>query len=280
MSRSVFIRTSLLTVLASGHAVLAEGGFFYAIEPDNGADRVYRIDVDEDFQPTVTPIGDEGSLGYPQVRGIVWDSDGERLLGFDTQFDVWLEIDTTTGAATVLGTFSRAPFDLTYNPNDGMVYGLEGNSLWRIDPNTGEATLAVSSIATIGLAHVLDTTGGLDGLFTARASGLTLVAEPDFELIDFGGNVQGRRAMMWDPSTDTLYNYSGGATHDWYVVNQVTGSEVLVAHWDLDITVLAITFVQTEPQPLTCDRMDSDDDGDIDLIDFAAFQACFNGPLE
>ncbi len=32
------------------------------------------------------------------------------------------------------------------------------------------------------------------------------------------------------------------------------------------------------PNPKTCACFDNDDDGDVDLVDFAAFSACFNGP--
>ena len=63
-------------------------------------------------------------------------------------------------------------------------------------------------------------------------------------------------------------------------MNQTTGNETLAANWELDLRLVAITFVPQAPSEPTYAKMDADDDGDIDLTDFAAFQNCLSGPVE
>lgn len=271
---------AILAILPLGQA--GTTGFFYALDMPDQADRLYRIDIDEDYAPTVTPIGPPGTLGYPAVEGIVW-ADG-RLLGFDTLLDVWLQIDTHTGIAYPLsenGAFVRRPFDMTYNPDDGKVYGMAGNNVKIIDPGTGEIERTVLDIPAYGITYVKDTVGGLGGLFTLRHEGLLLLLLPDFEWILLGGNVEPCHTLEWDPINDALLSYDRSGL---YLVHQVTGDATLLHLWeqdDLGITINALTFVPAGAPTLpTCGPMDSDHDGDIDLVDYAVYQRCFTGEQE
>ena len=98
--------------------------------------------------------------------------------------------------------------------------------IYRINQENGDFEVVIDnglSVVTRGIAHTLNTTGGLDGLFVAE-TGLKLFTEPGWSLVSFGGNVQNRWALMWDEATDTLMNYDAGQ-QKLYTVNQVTGDE-------------------------------------------------------
>ena len=70
------ILRTLVVVLGLWATVQAEPGFFYALDHPDGDDRLYRIDVDANWDATVTAIGPPGALGYPEVTGLIWDQGG------------------------------------------------------------------------------------------------------------------------------------------------------------------------------------------------------------
>ncbi len=269
-----------LVLLAVAMVAVEPNGFFYALDRPDRADRLYRIDWDG----TVTPIGEEGALGFPGVVGLAWDRNEHKLYGYDSTLDVWLIINTSTGRAEELGAFSLVFRDMTFNANDGLIYAITQNEIVFVEPSTGEATLLKNISGIAGITHVLVTTGGFDGLFFVSSSGLTLLVEPTWNSIWLAGNVRGSEALIWNPLTDELYSF---VEPSFYLVNQVTGNQELMLTWDFGpgpspiSNIQALTFVPSDNPPLPeCVLVDSDGDDDIDLTDFADFQNCFTGPFE
>lgn len=274
-----------LILRASAYAIGGEPSHrvFYALGPTGGEDRLYRIDLDENAESTLTPIGAPGALGFPTVVAIAWDYEGERLYGFDRLFKNVIEIDPVTGIGAGLSTTDLTQVkDITFNPNDYLLYVTNGGAVYSIEPGTGQTTQVIGGSTGEGLAHARDTVGGLDGLFTnlPGVPGLWFYPDPDFmQQFSLGGNIVNVNAMTWDPVSDTLYhvNSAGNAL---YTVNQVTGNVTLLADWaNLGILVIGLTVV---PGPIdeSCTLMDTDRDGDIDLADYREWQNCFTGPAD
>ncbi|MBI4717158.1 MAG: hypothetical protein HY763_05080 [Planctomycetes bacterium] len=268
---------SLISAFTSLGGASPTDSFFYVLEPPDRKDRVYRID----WNGTVTPIGAEGALGWSSVRQLVWDWEHGRLYGFDDQFDVWLEINPTSGAGTALGAFTIEPTFLTYSPDDDMVYASNQFSIHRIDPRTGSHS-QIANFSSFGLAYIRATTGGLTGLATLEYTGLTIVRLPDLMPFRIGGGLVYPTALFWDPSNDILYQFNASDNNTFYTINQVTGARTTTGSWNFGfnpLTVSSIAFVPAGGEPtLDCRPFDTDGDDDLDLADWAIMQDCFGGP--
>lgn len=267
------------TVIVIMLAVVGVGetppGFFYAVHGPNLTDQLFRIEWDG----TETAIGREGALGFPNVAGLVWDWEHNELYGFDTLLDVWLHINTESGVATSLGPFDISLTDMTYSPFDGMVYGIYQGSIYAINQFDGSYELALqasSNFKTIAVGT--DLSGGISG-FVTTSSGLYVINWPDFDVIYFGGSAPQRKHLFWHPSTLQLINFQFGGTNRMFDVNLVSGNETeLLAEWNPTSLIYWVTFVPNQPPPAqACTVMDVDDDGDVDLLDYADWQNCFTG---
>ena len=259
-------------------------GFFYAVQPPQGSDRLFRIEWDG----TLTPIGEPGAFGFPSVEAIVWDQENEKLYGHETTFNILVEIDTQTSEATEVGPLDIPGGDLrhwSFNVNDGLLYALVNGQLYAIDSASGSWNLVrdLRGSADQGLTHTLDAIRGLDGFYSVGAGGgLFLVTEPDWATISLGGTVRssGFDQLFWDASTDTLWHVKNARPIQFYNVNQVTGDEELSIELPkLPFSpVFSLAFVSSESERPDCSSMDTDDDGDIDLDDYTVFSECFTGP--
>ncbi|MCH8991012.1 MAG: hypothetical protein IIA44_04585, partial [Acidobacteria bacterium] len=108
-------------VLSLAGPAFGEEGFFYAIEPVQGFDRLWRIDLDG----TTAPIGE--NTGFPSIDLLMWDHDQKRLYAHDSEFGAIIEIDPETGKGESIGKPSKelpAPLDATYA--NGLIYILDG----------------------------------------------------------------------------------------------------------------------------------------------------------
>lgn len=289
MKRTIAILVGVMTCITSygGESALAieRSGYFYVVEGPLELDRLYRVD----FDGTVTPIGREGQLAYPAVDNLIWNWGEKRLFGLDRTLRVWLEINPSTGRATSIG-----PLDviidgaITYNSIDGNIYmhtsGTDGFGVYSIDTDTAMSSFEFSLSGGGDLAHIVDTTGGITG-FATTGDGLTLYNEPDYQRFIIGGDGGRRRVLMWNPKDDELYSTrkitNSTGVHNLYLINQVTGNETLLVSWELPISIYSITFVPDYSINIPiCTNMDNDNDGDIDLMDYADFQNCMSGSKE
>lgn len=255
-----------------------DGGFFLAVEAPNGSGALLRIDLDG----TVERIGSEGELGFPKIAQIVWDSDKERVLGYDSLLDVWLEIDPSTGRARALGelgAFTRETLDMTYNTNDGLIYALSG-TVFQIVPDTGDVIPAVDISTSGGIAYTMNGLGGLSGYWSVNGTGLDFYTETNWtrtNVAGAGGSAVALRSLVSYPGTKTLYMLAAGNLI--FVINTVTTNRSLMLDLgDLGTNLNSMVFVPGTPAGRSCSVTDTDNDGDIDLFDFSAYQECFTGP--
>ncbi len=104
---------------------------------------LYRLDL---TNAALTVVGDTGYFLYT----IAFDGDGTLYgsVGVGTGRGSLVRINPTTGTSSVVGTpgvFGGLAVD-----TDGTLYGAAGSGLYRIDKNTGQATL----IGTVGISAI------------------------------------------------------------------------------------------------------------------------------
>ncbi len=283
-----------------------ENSYFYAVDipPLPEHPRLYRIQVDDAYQvESATEI--EGHP-WPFIHGVVWDYEGERLFGFDGISNLWFQIDVEQGFAWGVGPgeFHTIFRGMTYNSDDGKAYGATYDDGYiAVDPSRGVglhvALYAPSETVLHGLVFIEDVPNVPDDPAPQTHSGLVTISENSngrkvlmyierhllhegwgsaslteyndslLPLAHFGSDT----TLMWNPASRMLLGYVG-SQDDLYTIDLVSGNATLVAHWDLPFDIDGITIVPVEG---SCQYVDSDNDGDIDLLDFSAFQLCFNG---
>lgn len=118
---------------------------------------LYRLDL---TNATLTAVGDTGYLLYT----IAFDGDGTLYgsVGVGSGRGSLVRINPTTGTSTVIGTpgvFGGLAVD-----TDGTLYGAAGSGLYRIDKNTGQATLigavGISAINNLAFLRAPSSPGG------------------------------------------------------------------------------------------------------------------------
>ena len=163
---------------AIGALAFADSGVLYGISLTEAA-QLYQIHVTSGAASAIGPLG----IGFIFEGGLTFDAAG-RLIGVDQGDDAratTFEIDTATGAATIIGPPGGQARDINGLTRDGaVVYGIDrpSNSLGRLDVATG-------SYAQIGLTGA--TIGDTGGLAFDQATGAlyaTFAADGGFYRID------------------------------------------------------------------------------------------------
>jgi uncharacterized protein YjiK len=186
-----------------------------------------------------TIIGPMG-LGFDlDLSGMDFLADG-TLLAYDTQGSLLpsrlLSIDTTSGAATVIGSTgspSSSPDfgGLAVDPDTDLVYLSNGTHLFGVDPTTGAASLIGPHGTTAPLS-------GLSFRETSCMLGLEITQTSDGFLWDIdpvtgaGSNPRplgsnGFGALAQSP-TGELYAIRFLATADFYQIDPITGATTLI----------------------------------------------------
>ncbi len=275
---------ALALMVAAGTVSAGEPkGYFYAIETTGASDRLYRIDWDGE----VTPIGPIGGLGFPTIRDIVWDSNNEKLYGYDDGLYLWLRIDTVSGQATALGDLEFPTQKQTFNPLDGLIYAPQYDEIFMIDPSSGaivDDPLVGAKLPQMPRSMEFGywTASRFPGFYYITNAGqFWFVRFADWSWFGIGSNFQARTQLIWDRNTSKLYQFRAGSVNDFYEINQITGTEEETpsVDWEIrDLDIRRIAFVPEEVASLQCVLLDDDGDGDIDLFDFANVQNCFGAP--
>ena len=65
---------------------------------------------------------------------------GSALFDADAGQSELLDIETNTGAETILGTVNMVPTALAYDPNSDVIYVCDGDSLYSVNNATGATT--------------------------------------------------------------------------------------------------------------------------------------------
>jgi hypothetical protein len=278
MNVQLMIMFSLFTSVAMAGATLPSG-FLYTITLQSGQDHLYRLDWDG----TCTDIG---PMGFPNVSGLAWDHVNNRLYGWDSQFDVWLEINHETGEAIALGQFGEFtinPTDVDYSEHVQQFVAIVDSAIHTVDPDTGVwSRIEDAAPATGGaksIAYAPSTQWGA-GYFVSGDGGndLRFYRASDWEDFFLSDTPSLGLAIVWDRSASRLIgiNNQRWTEYDW-VTGQPISDPFEFDRCDGFVT-MRYTHIPAQPSSANCWYMDSDGDGDIDLIDFAAFQLCMGSP--
>lgn len=202
---STLVGTPAATSLFAGDFMGSDFSTLYAVSYDNN--NLYAIDtatgVATVIGATTPPTGTFGGLaGGPGV-----------MYGITTECNVastLVELDVTTGATTTIGTLPNATclIDLTYVPDDGMLYGVDlvSNSLHRIDPATGMDTIVGDLGADPNYAQGMDYDEENNVLYWAA---YTTVAE--LRIIDITTGASAPVGAFTQGEVDSFAIAAGGA---------------------------------------------------------------------
>lgn len=255
-------------------------GTFFALPFPNGFETLWRINS----EGYVDHVGERGDLATPRPWNLVYDWTHERLYATDVLTRTWVRINPLTGRGTTLGpTGSYFPSQIAFCEQDGFVYGTTGeNQLAKIDPNNGHTTVIADGLSFQSVVCVEGFLGEYDGLIVNEGGTLVNYTLPDLERIVIGGQFRrGTSMMLWDPVNKTLFGFDRD-NNSIAQFDPSTGTDEFVftvQQWFPSPNVIVFASGDVFPWT-TCQRTDSDIDGDIDLRDFGNYQNCWTGPHE
>ena len=199
------------------------------------------IETFDALNPSVTNVVSP-SDGTPYVGGAFVDGDFSKMFAIAGNFganpDNFYSIDTTTGAATLIGSatnnLGEGYTGLSWDPTSGNLYAASAtcgsaSHLWTIDPNTGAST-AVAEIQGVAcaIAIAIDSAGDMYAIDIVNDT-LYAVNKADGSASAIGSigfNANYAQDMAFDLSTNTLY-YAGfdasAFTDQIYTVDLTTG---------------------------------------------------------
>jgi hypothetical protein len=134
--------------IALGLAGVGEEGL---LGLDPALDALVRVNVDTGLATVIGPLGYifEGSA-------MAWSDPLQQPYAVEGANDYLYAIDPTTGAATPLHPLSPGVTEpgLAVHPNDDALYVCDGNTLFTVDPSTGQMT-ASGPLALVGACRTL-----------------------------------------------------------------------------------------------------------------------------
>jgi hypothetical protein len=166
--------TSSIGLLCGVPTAVAQDVVFYAASKGErqafGESTLYTINPATAVATPVGPIEDDGEIGFENVSGMAFLSDGRLVASASNDADennrtaILIEIDPSTGLSSLIGTIGRqnvpdscgrAP-DLTYDPTTSTLYATadkcfetSDQATLSIDPDTGAGTI-LSNVAYAG----------------------------------------------------------------------------------------------------------------------------------
>lgn len=161
MQANIMAKAGLLIAALVSASPLWAQPYGYAVNsdglnvPDAEIDNLYRINLATGEAERIGPTG------FMDIEGLSFSSSG-KLMGADDESNTLLEIDTFSGTARAVGGFNgnlRLPanqvldFGLSFTCDALYASSDNLNTLYRINPDSGEATLVGSTVIPItGLA--------------------------------------------------------------------------------------------------------------------------------
>lgn len=220
----------LAAALAAGTSATWAGPIGYATWDVSGTDKLVRFDLASGTGTVLGAIRTAGGTGYTDVDGLAFDAAG-RLWAVDDASNTLMRLDTTTGAATVVGTMGSnlgIDFGLAFG-SGGTLYMSASNKLYTVNTTTAAATLVGSFSGGISVRSL----GAYGGTLFGWSSVDTLVAINPLTAAtttrgSFGFVTGGRDGMDADPATGTLWGL-GDAEARTYTINAATGAASIVA---------------------------------------------------
>ena len=265
MKRNILIGLAIGSIASVASAGVG-GPTIYAINNlgDGGITDNTLVMFDATNPAGYTTIGGTGVSGAG-FTGLDFNGVGGDLFayaGYGTGITPGLyQIDLTTGAASIVGSLSgQALQDLAYNPVDGMMYGIEGTSLYTVNTTTGAVTLSStfsglpSNALPVGLA--IDSNGTFfvhdlasDAIYSGDGTNMTsmysLPVDTNFSqgmTIDWSRDDQGYHSAIGQLPAFYSHLYTFGADGSGYdfVGNFGTGDGVFPTFEGGDLAIMAV----------------------------------------
>ncbi len=190
-------------------------------------------------------IADQSTLNF--VSGGTW-ANGIWYGNVYTD-NTFISIDPSTGVRTVIGSMGVGMEGISYNLSDGIMYGVNGVSLYTINMLTGLATQVGSSntgigmvnlaINAAGIAYAIDLTNDVLGTVNLTTGLFTPIGS-----IGFNGNFA--QDMEFDRETGELYVAAQDFTSGWLALaNTATGNILKIGDFEggAEITGFAIPYI-------------------------------------
>ena len=271
-----------VVLYGAAHAGCGNGG-----EPGAGASTLYTIDPATGVATLVGPILDADEEPFEGVTGMAFLRDGRLVASArddepaprgiivdDDRSAILIEIDPASGAATLIGEIGnntddcgRMP-DLSYDPTTSTLYGLgdscdggsENDSLFAIDPDTGDGT-------RIGLTG---TEGGGNGLARQPFTGTLFHTPSDTTNLYTVNPATGESTPVEDTADDRSS------------INALDFHPLTGALYGSEKNGLLVTIDTTSGSTTSVDLFRNGDGEAIECFDALAFDApagCTNAPV-
>jgi hypothetical protein len=203
---------------------------------------------------TITSIANQSTSNY--VSGGTWGY-GNRWIGAVYGDKLLIEIDTTTGARTVIGPTTEAFTSISFDPTTNTLYGISwdgtNSKLYTINSINAASTLVgicdttiLVGLACDGLGDLYTASIGTDKLYSVdKGTGAITVIGP----LGFDANYD--QDLEFDPVNGRLFmsSYNAATSGEMRIVNTSTGMTTLIAPLmnGAEITGMAIPYDMTLP---------------------------------
>lgn len=164
--------------------------------------------------------------GTSQLTGMAWN--GQAMMAVDLATGNLVRIDTTTGAATVVGATGLSGWQglAADNTDNGQLYGItQNNTLYRVSAASGAATQVGTGVGNLVTALEFDRLGQLWGIeFTTGR--VLRIDKRNGSVSVSGTTIAGFQGMDFDDAGVCYAHNSSGADR-LYTVNLATGMATL-----------------------------------------------------
>jgi hypothetical protein len=233
-SAAILVAFAIAGVCAS----IAEASTMYGSSGAIGSPPIYTID-----QTTGTPT----FLGTTGIRSIAnmasdWRQSSFRLWAVDDLQNRLLQINPTTGAATVVGAFSSGLISsIAFDVLSGQMYAADHSSLYRVDTTTATTTL-VGSLGTTGMYGLCcDLNGTLYGS-TYPDGGLWRISTSTGTASRIGGGANSMIDIACRPEDGVMFGVSTLNSFSIYQIDTGTGAQTLVGPYGLSSGINGLAF--------------------------------------
>lgn len=223
-------RTLAALLVTCGASAAWAGPIGFSAWDVSGTDKLVRFDLATGEGTVLGKIRTADGTGFTDVDGLAFDSSG-RLWAVDDSTNTLLRLDTTTGAATVVGHMGSnlgEHFGLAFGPG-GTLYMTGSKKLYTLDTSTAASTL----VGTLGnnvrsLGYHGGTLFGWTSVDTLVSIDPTTAATTTIGHFGFAPATGGRDGMDADPATGTLWGL-GDAEARTYTIHPLTGAATVIA---------------------------------------------------
>ena len=226
------LRTLAALLVAGGASAAWAGPTGYSAWDVSGTDKLVRFDLATGAGTVLGEIRTAGGTGYTDVDGLAFDASG-KLWAVDDASNTLLQLDTTTGAATVVGHMGSnlgEHFGLAFGAN-GTLYMSGSKKLYTLDTGTAASTLVGTlsdSFNVRSLGYHGGTLFGWTSVDTLVSINPATAATTTIGHFGFAPATGGRDGLDADPATGTLWGL-GDAEARTYTINPLTGAATVIA---------------------------------------------------